>query len=236
MENEAPVAEATPAAAAADAGKENAEGAEGSLLDAKPEGQDGKPAAEPNASPNEPKAEPTKDEKPVEPVVPEKYTAPKPPEGIEINQAMLDKFDTAARDLKLTQEQRDSILGMQFELTQAQIKQTMDTFHAQIAEWEAETKKELGADPAKALSTASKAIDRIFTDPKENEAFRTMMRDTGLGNWKLMVKAFQFMGRSISEDTLVNGKPSVEKEKSLAERLYGDSAAKKEGLGSLKEK
>lgn len=161
------------------------------------------------------------------PGAPEKYADFKLPEGLSINTASLTKFDAECKSLGLPQEKRDALLALQVEHTETQIKETMDAFQKQISDWSEETKKELGSNPEKSLATASKAIDSIFTDPKENKEFREMMKTTGLGNWRLMVKAFSYVGKAISEDKFVEGNPGSTEPKSIAEKIYPNSATNK---------
>lgn len=210
----------------------------GSLLDTKPaENADGKtgdqkPGSQPDKTPpadsqpgaKQPPADSGKqtDAKPQS--VPEKYAEFKTPEGLVIDTNSVEKFDSECKTLGLSQENRDKLLSLQVEHTEGQIKKTMDAFNEQIKAWESETKKELGSDPAKSLGVASKAIDSIFTDPKENKEFREMMKTTGLGNWRLMVKAFSFVGKQLSEDRFVEGRPDSKEPKTPAERIYPDLA------------
>jgi hypothetical protein len=216
---------------------------QGSLLDTKPDANEGgkpdgtKPAgSQPDKTPpadSQPGAKPpasgtTTDsgkttDKPA-PSAPEKYAEFKTPDGLALDQASLEKFDATCKELNLPQEKRDSLLTLQAQHTESQIKKTMDAFNEQINAWTDETKKELGADPTKSLAVASKAIDSIFTDPKENKEFREMMKTTGLGNWRLMVKAFSFVGKSLSEDRFVEGRPDSKESKTPAERIYPDLA------------
>jgi hypothetical protein len=154
------------------------------------------------------------------PIVPEKYEDPKLPEGMTLNPELKTQFDAVAKELKLSQEQYQKVVDIQSKHTESQIKQTMDLFSKQINDWKDETTKELGPDPVKSLSVAAKAIDQIFTDPKENAEFRDMMKTTGLGNWRLMVKAFSFVGKQISEDRFPDGRPDTKPRKSNEEVFF----------------
>lgn len=173
-------------------------------------------------SPEKPKAESLLDKKTEaeKPVVPEKYADFKLPEGQKIDPEFMGKAQTVFKELGLTQENAQKLVSLQAENTAAQIKQTMDVYNKQIADWTAETKKELGADTEKALSVASKGIDEVFKDPAENKQFREMMKESGLGNWKLMVKAFSYVGGLVREDKLVDGKPATDSKKTDAEVLF----------------
>jgi len=216
--------------------------AEGSLLDTKPaENADGKgePQNPPASSDKTPPADPLKKpnattDKPADkgqtpPAAtgaPEKYAEPKLPEGMVLVPEVKSQFDSLAKELNLSQDQYQKVLDLQIQHATTQTKLVTDAFQKQISDWSDETKKELGADPDKSLAIASKAINTIFTDPKENKEFREMMKTSGLGNWRLMVKAFSFVGKSISEDRFVEGGPGGKEEKSIAERIYDKSTTK----------
>ena len=191
-----------------------------SLLDTKPEpGKEGSPPASPDATkPADANATPTPNAN-TKPVVPEKYEL-KAPENTDVIPEFKQKYDELAKTLGLSQESYQKLADLQFEFSQQQMSKTMDAFNKQIQDWTDETKKELGADPAKALSVASKAIDKIFSDPKENAEFREMMKTSGLGNWRLMVKAFTYVGKAISDDKFVEGRPGTPQRKSTEDILF----------------
>lgn len=186
----------------------------GSLLDKKPEGaQDGgKPS--PEKTTDQPKT-----------ATPEKYEL-KAPEGITISEEAKGKFDSLAKELGLSQENYSKIAQLQFDLVEAETKQKLEAFDKTVNEWKEETKKELGADFENKLAVASKGIDHVFKDAKQNEEFRSLMKDTGLGNHSLMVKLVSFIGAMVSEDKFPAGKPDASTEKSVAERLYPDLPVK----------
>lgn len=225
-----------PVAAATDSAKTNldaptdqlkgAEGkTEGSLLDKPADGtKSGDPSKDGSlldgAKPDKPESAPQK------PSVPESYADPKLPEGLTLIPELKQKFDVAAKEAGLSQDQYQKFVDVQTAYTEAQMKQVESAFNRQIQEWKDETKKHLGAEPDKALSTAARAIDRIFTDPAENKSFRDMMAQSGLGNWKLMVKAFQFVGEQLGEDKFVAGKPGDQGRKSIEDVLFDHPTSK----------
>lgn len=200
--------------------------ADTSLLDKAPETKADAPAdKKPTEASTEKKTTESLLDKPTEvkkeaAVAPEKYAPFKAPDGIAMDEKVIEKFDAECKALNIPQDKRDAILQMQVEHTQTEIQKTMDTFNQQIADWTAETKKELGPNTEKALAVASKGIDTAFPDPAENKAFRDMMKETGLGNWKLMVKLVSHIGKLSSEDKLVAGKPAGGERKSNAEVLF----------------
>lgn len=192
--------------------------ADGSLLDKKADEAQGKESADGSLLDGDKSAAVQKEV--AKPVVPEAYADPKLPEGMVLAPELKTKFDSVAKESGLSQEQYQKFVDVQMEYTEAQMKQTMDAFTKQIQEWKDETKKELGADMTKTLSVASKAIDTIFTNPEENKAFREMMTETGMGNWKLMVKAFTFVGEQLKEDKFVAGKSGDMERKSTEDILF----------------
>jgi len=208
----------------------------GSLIDQKPVANtDGKGGNAALASPDKtpPAVPPITDANASKPadkaavVVPEKYADFKMPDGIRVDAQALTKFDAECKTLSLPQEKRDSLLAIQVEHTTATVKQTMDLYQKQIADWTAETKQMLGADTDRALSAASKAIDRVFTDPKENKEFRELLAANGSGNHRLMVKLMSHYGQAISEDKFVEGSAGNSQTKSIAERIYDTSPTTK---------
>lgn len=207
-----------------------AEGKDESLLDTKgaDDTKDGQ-TKDTVASP-EKKAEPAvKDEKPTDtkqPTAPEKYSDPKLPETMVISEDLRKEVDAYAKSLNLPQDQYQKLIDLGVKLTESNVTKTMESFNKTITDWKEQSIKELGPDYKQSLAVASKAIDRVFTDPEKNKQFREMMRETGLGNWPLMIQLCNFVGKAISEDKIVDGRPDSKQEKSVAERIYPDLPAK----------
>ncbi len=204
--------------------KTGAEGDKESLLDDKgtetpKDGQTKDVVVDPSK-----KADPAlKDEKPADtkqPTTPEKYADPKLPENMVISEDLRKEVDAYAKSLNLPQDQYQKLFDLGVKLTESNVSKTMESFTKTISEWKEQSIKELGPDYKQSLAVASKAIDRVFADPEKNKQFREMMRETGLGNWPLMIQLCNFVGKAISEDKIVDGRPDSKEEKSAAERIY----------------
>ena len=51
---------------------------------------------------------------------------------------------------------------------------------------------------------------------------RELLQSTGLGNHPVIVRTFNEIGKSISEDCMPGGKPAAVQDKTFAEALYGN--------------
>lgn len=179
----APV-EGAPAVAVADAAKAAAESApkEGATL----LGDDGKSKEGVTATP---------DVK----VVPEKYEV-KLPEGLTLDQNLMDKMTPVFKKHSLTQEVVQELADVYAPeintMMENQRAQAVAEFQKTVSEWKDQTVKELGAEHAKELSHAAKFIDK-FGGPE----LRSVLNDTGLGNHPILVKAFIAAGKAIGNDS-----------------------------------
>jgi len=152
---------------------------------------------------------------------PEKYSDFTVPEGVEVNQPMLEEFKTTAKELNLTQEAAQKLIDLQVKHVQGISEGLLKTFNETLTTWKKETVQELGADYKKELVYAGKAIDKFGTPE-----LRVLLNQTGVGNHKELVKFFVKIGKAVSEDTFVDGKNRTGK-KSDAELFYGDSMKEK---------
>ncbi len=126
----------------------------------------------------------------------------KAPEGIELDQARVEKFTALARELKLPADKAQAIVDMGAELIAAQA----EAQRAQAEAWAEQVKadKELGGDKLEAnLATAAKVYSLLPAN--EAEAFKGYLNQTGLGNHPSMVRLLVAVGKSLSEDKFVPG-------------------------------
>jgi len=135
-------------------------------------------------------------------VVPEKYDL-KVPEGMTLDQAMLDKISPVFKELKISQEGAQRLADVYAPYIKEMVEQSRTTavgeFNKMVGDWKAETTKELSKDGAKSeqeLAHAAKFIDK-FGGPE----LRQVLNETGLGNHIALVKAFIKAGKAIANDS-----------------------------------
>ncbi len=135
--------------------------------------------------------------------VPEKYEV-KVPEGMSIDNTMLDTMTPVFKDMGLTGEQVQKLVDAYAPLVQSQVKVQQE---AAIKEWQnttntwkEETKKTLGPDVAKEMSFAAKAIEKSGV-----KGLRELVDETGVGNALPLVQFFIWAGKQFSSDNFVDG-------------------------------
>jgi hypothetical protein len=158
--------------------------------------------------------------------VPETYEAYKLPDGVQVDEALLTKFNATAKELGLTQAQAQKLVDLQAE-TAAAGETGREEFLAQALKaqsdaWVNEIKSdpELGGAKFDAtVSTAVKAISTFFGDD-----FRQLLNDSGIGNNPALIRGMHKIGLAISEDKLVipGSDASATEEPSAAKTLFGD--------------
>lgn len=148
---------------------------------------------------------------------PEKYEPFKLPVDVVVNQPILDEFHTLAKELDLSQEKAQKLVDLQLKHVDSFAQTMQDEFQKIKDGWKADTKKALGTNLQADLVTAGRAIEKLGT-----AELRQMLNQTGVGNHPELVKFFIAVGKLVSEDTVVDGKPKTAI-KSDAELFYGDS-------------
>jgi len=152
---------------------------------------------------------------------PEKYSDFIVPEGVEVNQPMLEEFKTTAKKHNLTQEAAQELIDLQVKHVQAISEGLLTTFNQVKTDWMKETVQELGTDYKKELVFAGRFIEQFGTPE-----LRVFLNQTGTGNHKELVKCFVKAGKAISEDKFVDGKKKTGA-KTDAELFYGDTMKEK---------
>ena len=153
--------------------------------------------------------------------VPEKYEI-KPPEGMQLDQAMLEKAVPLFKEFKISNEGAQKFATIYAEGLQAIQKQQEESFKAYKENAKTETIKELGANYKQELAYAAKVRDR-FLSPETVETLNAV----GLANDVHLIKDLIKLGKLISEDRLIEGKREVPNaDKSAAEVMYPDLGKK----------
>jgi len=140
---------------------------------------------------------------------PEAYDI-KVPDGMELDQAMMEAFTPVFKELGITQEQAQKLADTYAPLiankTEEARQQALKEYQETVEGWKKDTIKELGVDSAKKLAYAAKARMK-FGD----EEFKEMVNELGVGNHPALVRFLIKVGQSISEDKFPD---STEKGKS----------------------
>lgn len=150
---------------------------------------------------------------------PEKYADFTVPEGIEVDAPMLEEFKTVAKEQNLTQAGAQKLVDLQVKHVQKIADSLLDEFNQTVRAWKAETMAGLGADSKKQLTYAGRALERFGTPE-----LRAILKSTGVANHKEMVKFCIKVGKTVSEDTIVDGKNKTGA-KSDGELFYGNTMA-----------
>jgi hypothetical protein len=149
---------------------------------------------------------------------PETYADFKVPDGFEIKDAsILESFKGWAKKNDLSQEAAQEAIDMQIKHVQSIADGLLTTFNETVSGWKKETVAALGADYKKELVHANKAIVK-FGSPE----LRKILNQTGIGNHKELVNFFVKVGKTISEDVLLDGTNRTG-QKSDGELFYGDT-------------
>jgi hypothetical protein len=116
------------------------------------------------------------------------------PEGMTVNEELLNEFKATAKDLKLPQEAAQKLADLQVKVYEKQAE-AMSRVRAQWLD-QTKTDKEFGGEAlAENLGIAQKAM-QAFATPQ----LRQLLNDSGLGNHPEIVRAFVRVGKAISED------------------------------------
>jgi hypothetical protein len=154
------------------------------------------------------------------------------PEGVKVDQPMLDAFTAFAKENKLTSESASAAVKWFADQQTAQVKAMADAHEKQGDEW----LKSLKADPDFGgnhwESTVADSQRAMVQFDGTDGALRALLSEYGLGNHPALVKAFARIGRAIKEDnsgrsTGGGGKP-VSKEEKLA-KMYPKSQNRAQG-------
>lgn len=167
------------------------------------------PPKQPEPGPEVDPVEPLKEGEEPEATEPEAKGPPEQyvfaaPEGVQLDPAAVEVFTPVAKDLKLSQEQAQKLVGVYADLQQRQAEAHV----AQVAEWakQVTTDKDLGGKRwPETRALIARARDQ-FASPE----LLQVMDATGLGSHPAVVKLFARLGREIADDrhTTGGGQPS----------------------------
>ena len=127
------------------------------------------------------------------------------PDGVELDTATMDIFEPIFKELGLSNESVNKLVSAYVPLIQSTIdkqrKESQNEFKTIVSGWHADTMKELGPNAKQDLAACGKALNKFGS-----KELREMMQETGVGNHKELVKFMARIGKTISEDAVVDPK------------------------------
>ena len=199
----------------------------------KPEGEGDEPKGEGDGAPNEtqPPAENAEVDRGAVPAADEPYVI-ETPEGVEIDQALLDAFTPGFKEQKLTHNQVQEMADAYIASQQSMASGRTEAFNAQRDAWEAE----LRADPQIGGDRFDDNITRAnqFIDRHGDDTVKNLLDNTGLGSHPALVRFLVKAANAVREDSppqsdgtgRVPVEPREETPEERAARLYSKSRNK----------
>lgn len=155
--------------------------------------------------------------------VPEKYEV-KLPDGVEIDATMMDGLTPVFKELGLTGEQVQKLADVYAPLVKQQVeasqKAAIEMWQQQTNTWKEESKKILGANAAKEIGYAAKAIEKSGV-----KGLRETLDETGIGNNPALVQFFAWAGKLVSQDNFVDSSAKTENKGSFTD-IYNHPTSK----------
>jgi len=131
--------------------------------------------------------------------IPEKYEF-KIPEGMTLDQALVDKISPIFRELKISQEGAQKLTEVYAENIKAIADTQAESFKKFLKDSYEETIKGLGANYKEQLMYVAKVRDRFLS-----EESRALLDASGMSNNKAFISDLIKLGKLISEDKSVSG-------------------------------
>ena len=138
------------------------------------------------------------------------------PEDLTLPCGALEELKDIARELGLSCGQVQKLLDFETRYARSGAQNGAEEKRQIVERWARETKALYGARCEEEISLAVRAAE-AFGGPE----LRALLEATGLGNHPVIVRTFNEIGKSISEDVCPGGKPAAPRDKTFAEALYG---------------
>lgn len=156
---------------------------------------------------------------------------------VPIDTVILEKATPLLKELGLTNEQANKLAPLAIDIQQRVATQQADEFKAMKADWAKQAKEDSeigGAKFNETLALSAKVLDAFGAKSEKNDKgeeqneFRALLNDTGLGNHPVMLKMFRSIGEQLGEDShLIRGDAMPQSKKSREEILYPDDVPTK---------
>lgn len=145
----------------------------------------------------------------------------KMPEGLELDEAMANKFTDVAKDLNLDNEQANKIVALYSEKMMEEQQSRTDAWQKQVSDWEGELKSDPDFGGAKFAENAE--IAKIAVNKFGGDELKEALNTTGLGNHPALVKFMYKVGSAMSEDSFNVESSNGNSQQATAQSLYSNS-------------
>lgn len=149
---------------------------------------------------------------------PDKYEGFELPEGMEVDQELMETAQETFKELNLTQEQAQKLVSMQADALKKEYDAQRDAWSQTMEDWQKSSKddKEFGGKEFDAnVAVAKEAVKAYGTDE-----FKEMLNMTGVGNHPEMVRFLYRVGKTIKDDEMHQGNRDTTVPKDPARILY----------------
>lgn len=152
---------------------------------------------------------------------PEKYEPFNPPEGGQLDAAVMDQFAEAARELNLPQTKAQQLID---KMAPVMVARQAEQVEAMRTEWATQSTadKEFGGEKLSENLAVVKTAMTQFATPE----FTNLMNETGLGNHPEVIRVMYRVGKAMSEDKVVTGGIPASGTRTTADLLYPSSSTK----------
>lgn len=140
---------------------------------------------------------------------PESYTDFAFPEGMDVDNAMLEQAAPVFKEIGLNQEQAQQIVDLYGAKMEEMAQGQVDAFTQQVTDWESAAKadKEFGGDKFdENIGVAKLGMDKLGTPE-----LKDFLEKSGAGSHPEVLRAFYRAGKLLREDNPGGGDPSTEK-------------------------
>ncbi len=150
---------------------------------------------------------------------PEEYAAFVMPEGVEVNKEGLEAFLPIAKELDLSQDQAQKLVGIQTKMLIAAEEKSQTDWASTKAEWResAENDKEFGGEKLEESLVLIRDAMKEWGSPE----LEKLMKATGFGDHPAILRHFYHLGQMKQEDGFSRGGDAGSGERDQAKILFG---------------
>jgi hypothetical protein len=157
--------------------------------------------------------------------VPEKYTL-KLPDGVLIDEPMMNEFTAWAKENKLTNAEAQKAAEMHMKAVGVFAAKQAQELATQRRAWVDEFKadKEVGGAKADEAVGAARKVLNVLGTPEEVARLKADLDRTGMGDHPVLVKGLRLFAQFVGDDNVIVGRPSASGPKDPVSVLYGNNS------------